>query len=459
MTRLNGIRPVVVLAGVALWFLTTQCNPPTTFGEEFVQGREVLALTGYQPRFTVIKDSTITGPFLSFSLGSYLDPATGRVSSGFYSQLLRSLYLTVDSGFTTKGDTTYGTSISVDSCLLTLSLLDRYGRSTDPQRLHLYRVQDPITLISQRFRFSEDSVAVDRSTDFANGHIFSFTENVGSLKIKTSLNLQIATDLLSLGFKLGKPDQDTNFIKQFKGIYITTDPTSAVPGRVSGAVYRALSQSWNGAFAQGSDSININIYFKSQYGAGPIQRRRAVFSVSPGRTIGFSRILRDQTSQRLIDTVVNRISPNAGRNLIITGGSQYKLRINFPSLRDSLKSGLVNSASLVLKVDPAYFGGPGDSLRIPQPAVLNATLVSSDSLSEGVSETLEVYYSTKEKGYVVPISSYVTSVLSGQADYGLALYIRDRSTRATRVVLGGPKHPNPSLRPSFVVYYTPIVRQ
>ncbi len=476
-TRLSGAWARIAASLMVLAVLAG-CNSESELGADFVPVGQITVVSPTRAEFKQLRDTVMTtglpdevsqfrfqgAPYL---LGNYDDPHLGRVRASVFAQF------NFDGRYQSFGqtsfDTTLGVNIQVDSVVLNLSINTVYGRGIDPQVLRVRMVRGlirfPGTSPNQRLFNENDSIAVDgSSTDYASAHVFSFAENERSLRLRLRLSNALGDSLLNTSLRAMSGCIDTLYNRSvFRGLHFSTDPVVRVPGQFRGAIYTLGAQSSSpiGCFPlPGLDSMNVNVYFRSRdSNTAPddtIQRRRIVFALYPRSNVGFSRVTRFVYSGSVLDSVLRQ--PRQ-RNLVLTGGSGYKLRIRLPNLRDSLPRGIVNTASLLLKVDPAFMPTGPDSLRFVPPSILNLVQSGTDSLSENnLQQPLQALYSPVQRGYVVPIGTYASVILAGGSDRGVILYVSDRSRRASRVVLAGPDHPDPALRPRLTVFYTPLPR-
>lgn len=456
----TGLMALAVLAG---------CNSESELGADFVPVGQITVVNSLNAQFKQLRDTVITSGQLDqrvFLMGNYADPHLGRVSASVFAQFRFSgVYQAF--GQTTV-DTVLGENIVVDSVVLALSINGVYGRMGDPQVLRVRPLRGVVrypqlTSTQVRLFLETDSIAVDNTLDYGSGYTFSFSENERSRRIRLRLPNSVGDSLLRPNYRVVSACPDTVFSRSFfKGLQFSTAPVAAMPGQFRGAIY-ALGAQIPAALcfvAVGNDSINLNVYFRSRDSSTPpndtIQRRRIVFALLPYANLGFSRVTRQITPGSVLDSVLRQ--PRQ-RNMVVTGGNGYKLRIRLPNLRDSLPPGIVNTASLLLKVDPAFQPNGPDSLRFVPPSELSLVPSLADSVSEGDGRLIvRALYSPIQRGYVVPIGSYASAILAGGSDRGMILYVSDRDRRASRVVLAGPDHPDPALRPRLTVFYTPLPR-
>ncbi len=456
------------------------CNPPSEFGADVVPTSEVRLLTSNAlPRFRNFTDSIATTVLLdnrtfgNYQLGNYVDPHLGRVTASIFAEFFYAGIYQINGRDTSL--TSWGRDIVIDSVVMTLPITSRYGRSGDPQNLEVYFLDGAFVARPPFLSFfNSDSVAVRPGNLVSGPSTISFTDQQNFFRAKvrlapTAFNRLMNAPRDSIALRTLDTALVNGFFRNiFRGLHIRTAPVPEVAGQYRGAIYNVAAEDYDVNFFRRADfnrgpindTLNLNIYFSAADSNTLVRtNRRIVFEHMTSRTGAFTRVTRTGTAGRLIDTLFSQ--PNRATHLVLTGGEGRMVRLKLPGLRDSLPRGVINTATLLLQVDPAYLPQGTDSLRYTPPSTITTVFagIGADSLkADPTARAQQVFYSSFQRGYVVPLGTYAGLVLAGRNDVGLLLQVGDRTRRSTRVVLAGPDHPNPSLRPRLSLFYTPFDR-
>jgi hypothetical protein len=203
-------------------FFLASCNKNEELGinvqpSEDMLGVDFISIPVYA--HSVYEDS-IRSDETSYNLiGSFVDPVFGQTVAGVYTQFKL---------MTTAVD--FGDGAVCDSVFLSLAYKGIYGDSSAAITLNVYEIADDFNI--DNVYYSNDKLGVYKTDYCGVSLIPNFTDSVmvGSVKFPPHLRVKLKN---SLGQKFiiasGTSDlaDNTNFLKFFKGLYITARPVSS----------------------------------------------------------------------------------------------------------------------------------------------------------------------------------------------------------------------------------------
>jgi hypothetical protein len=450
-----------VCASVA--FLVS-CNKDTNFGQDVVPVLN-LQLSQNQVPITYRVDNTFPQRtdyyaidqtdqvFNQTHLGESLvgvlnDPQYGRLRAASFLQFLPVVPDTIFTDF----------DLRVDSVFLYLNLAGKYGDVRIPQRLRVFEIAD--TLSTNVVYTNNDSVRVDRSRELTpvGGVLVSFTDTTANRQIRIQITDTVFNNRFITGGGRALFSNGLRFKQLYRGLYVESAP---VTPNTLGAIYQldCFGPGTKLEFKYSSrDSLNQQL--KPRYSNVFNQKPQALQAYVISNTAfpqKFSMVRRTGMPGTLLGNALAGGGPTAGQYLPIQGASTIGLKMRIGDITQALGAAAINSATLTLKADPAFFGP--DSLLTP-PTYLRLFAAASDSVTPDVTNSVTqqiIYgqYNANTRSYTFNIRSYIQLIRSrSQFNYGTLIVPAYRSRRISRVVLGGPNHPNPALRPELKVLYT-----
>jgi Domain of unknown function (DUF4270) len=415
---------------MAMLFFLAACTSPNDAGRDVlphdtdIKGYYVDSF-GIQMR-TILIDTTETYRLSRNLFGNYVDDQFGHLFAETYVQSR-----ITGSNLVFGADTA---KLTLDSLVLTIDLVNFYGRYSDPIPLQIFEITD--TWPTDSSLDSRASLIADTSHDLANGYRIDFSQLPGFYD-QISIRLDDA-----LGNKLLKADRsnlvsNTTFTNFFKGLLIRSKPVS-----------QTISREPGGIFAMDPRSLKsfIKLHYKDTTSV-----KEVTFAINDNCE-RFHRISRSNFAGRLLDDVVNEPSLNPTYGCV-QAGALANLYVGFPSIK-SLDPAIINQATLVLHVDPALDGSI-DRFDPPSEIFL---LVAADNKRDAVNENVINSTATYNKGtheYRIPMTNTLQQVLAGDINNnGFIIVPGENGITMNRAVFGGPNHP--TLKPRLEVIYTTV---
>ena len=376
--------------------------------------------------YSSIDDSVKTTNLVYNLLGSINDPIFGKTTAGIYSQFT----------FDTTA-ITFGQSAGYDSLVLTLAYTGAYyGDTNSLQTVKVYELDDTIS--------NSNSIPY-----YATSSIPARTL-LGSKTFKGRIheNVLIGTDTLlpHLRIKLDKNDDfikylinadsaslasSSNFIKYFKGLYITTESVDR-----GGCIYylnlsRALT------------SMTL-YYHNSTTSATSNTSRDFVVNAYCRSFTHFNHYNYSQAVSLLTQNFANKNYRNGDSTLFLQAMAGVRIKLNFPYLNAWSSKGniFVNRAELTIPVDTIE----SSYKKFTPPAKIYLWTVDSKGTmlllrDFSNSNYLEQAYDTVRKAYVCDISEYFQKRINNKSvlDDGLFVIVADRAVTSNRAIINGPK--------------------
>jgi len=458
LATFTSVAGVCVAIGIAL----SACNPQTNFGSDVVpvltlQSSAAIFNATYSTDNKVPQRTDVFGfdnagdgstSANELLIGVLRDPQFGTIRAASYFTLAPNI----------PGDLAINdVDLQVDSVHLYVGFSAVYGDGLQNQQLEIYPLNDTLSL--RRAYTSNDSVLVDRSVDYVlntapDQRQFSFAPTTLDRTLKIRLDNSLGQRLLQ---QEGKNvfGSSTNFQRALRGLYVAATPTGAGLG--------ALHTLNMGA-------VRLEIKYSSRDSAsGPLRPR---YRISPSDTAtyrinpltaqvqgGFfaNQVFTSLRRTAVTGTLLNQVltTPTiANQYMLVQGGNL--VRVNFRVLNTDtvLKNSAINDAVLTLRADPAFFDSPDSLLRPPIRLYLYTTLSDSVSIDPNVFPVTG-NYNAVTRSYSFGLRSILQIIRSRpKLNYGAVIVPAFRHRRAQRVVLGGPNHPTPALRPTLQVLYT-----
>lgn len=387
---------------------------------------------------TTKEDSLVSGSVSYQLLGSYSDPVFGRSDASFYTQIRLGLAAV------------FGNSTDVlvpDSLILSLLYSGHYGDTTQPQTIHVYRLNEPISTDSIYYT-SKVFSTLNPLTDLANGYTYTPMPNTAAsvlsadqpAQLRIPLALDLADSILALNGQSTIAD-NASWFQYFKGLYIKTDPvTMSGKGAIS---YFDLNNSYS----------KMTLYFHNVTTGD--DSLKYVFVVTNTTSVNhqehdYNGILTDVGHQLMDSTYsdsLNYIQSLAG----------LKTKITFPYFAHLKDSGniLLNKAELEITIQSGstdFYSGPSKLF-----------LVYSDSSGRSFFMT-DYYegtsyfggsYNSSDRTYRFNIARHLQKILNGTLeDNGLYLLVSGAVVQASRVIVTSGKNPVNSMK--LNLYYTKL---
>jgi hypothetical protein len=430
MKRSSGGWLFPAIAALSLSVLSG-CTSPNDAGKDVLPADEQVS-GHYLDTFSIFYrtlriDSTNTYKLSTCLFGNYLDEQFGHISAETYIQPRVS-----------GSNLTFGPdpqALRLDSLVLTLDLVDFYGRYSDPITLQIHEVTEPFPKDSSLN--SQSRLSADTLNDLSNGYTIDFSRVAGFYDF-IGIRLDDALGNKILHANTDNLISNEAFTAFFKGLYIRSLPVSPMVSREPGGVF---------AFDPRSEKSFMKLHYHD--GATP---KTVTFPIN-ANSERFHAIHRTDWQGRLIhQSILQNGDPNQTYGCI-EAGALTNLHVSIPGLR-SLHPAIINQATLVLKVDREFMG----SLERFRPPVQVFLFIADSTHSRPANPSLpnstgDFVKATYE--YRIPITNTVQQILSGKlADNGFIIIPGENGISLNRAVLGGPGHP--ALAPRLEVIYTTL---
>ncbi len=376
---------------------------------------------------TVLVDTTESYKLSSCLFGNYVDEQFGHLYAETYIQTR-----VPGSNLTFGNDPA---NFHLDSIVLTLDLVDFYGRYNDPIPLEIFEITEAFRNDSSLN--SRAKLAADTTYDLANGYKLDFSQYPGffdqvNIRLDDSLGRKI---LFADPADLVDNSVYTNF---FKGLLIRSKPVSQTTSREPGGIF---------AFDPRSEKSFVTLHFKDG-----TEVKKQVFAINASSE-RFHRIYRGSTGALLTQAIADNGTTTAPAYGCMQAGALVNLYINIPSI-SSLDPSIINRATLVLHVDPA-FDGSIDRFDPPSDVFLQiANAAKNRAANPGVINS-QVSYNKSTHEYRIPMTNTLQQIFADKLGKdGFILVPGENGISVNRTVIAGPGHP--TLKPRLEVIYTKL---
>ena len=436
LSRLIGTKFFFILSlGVSISF--TSCNESSVVGLDVQPSNDLLNVgfedtTSINTR-TVKGDSLITDETLISSgnvlIGKYIDPVFGTSIASIYTQLRLPTNIVA---------TSFGTAPVCDSIIISLIYEGTaYGKKDKKlQKLNVYQLSESMSTASTYY---SNSTLSKFSTDLtaADGYVFqprtgsSTSDSVTVLGVKLKPQLRVPLDnafgqLLLNNQGTGNIATNTDFQNFFKGVYITTENTSTLPGE-GNILHFKFGESKVTLYYHNSTTDSL----KYDFNLGSVAR----FNHFEHDYAGASSDLTNQFSTP---------SQTQNNTVYVQSMAGAKTKIEFPYLMNWLKNGMigVNKAELVISVDTTLSTYMIDTFAAPAALILFG--INDDGTTYAIPDAFEgaTYFGgTLNSGtvqYRFNIARYIQQVLDGDRNNnGLYILASNGAVYGNRAVISG----------------------
>ncbi len=436
LSRLIGTKFFFILSlGVSISF--TSCNESSVVGLDVQPSNDLLNVgfedtTSINTR-TVKGDSLITDETLISSgnvlIGKYIDPVFGTSIASIYTQLRLPTNIVA---------TSFGTAPICDSIIISLIYEGTaYGKKDKKlQKLNVYQLSESMSTASTYY---SNSTLSKFSTDLtaADGYVFqprtgsSTSDSVTVLGVKLKPQLRVPLDnafgqLLLNNQGTGNIATNTDFQNFFKGVYITTENTSTLPGE-GNILHFKFGESKVTLYYHNSTTDSL----KYDFNLGSVAR----FNHFEHDYAGASADLTNQFSTP---------SQTQNNTVYVQSMAGAKTKIEFPHLMNWLKNGMigVNKAELVISVDTTVSTYMIDTFAAPAALILFG--INDDGTTYAIPDAFEgaTYFGgTLNSGavqYRFNIARYIQQVLDGDRNNnGLYILASNGAVYGNRAVISG----------------------
>jgi Domain of unknown function (DUF4270) len=417
---------------MAMLLLLAACTSPNDAGRDVlpqddeIQGHYVDTFSIEMK--TLLIDTTQTYNLSRNLFGNYVDEQFGHIFAETYIQTR-----VQGSNLTFGADPNL---LTLDSIVLTLDLVDFYGRYNDPIPLEIFEITE--TFPSDSSLNSRSTLAADMTVDLADGYQVDFSQLAGfydqiSIRLNDSLGKKILfanpTNLAS----------NTAFTGFFKGLLIRSKAVSQANSREPGGIF---------AFDPRGGKSFLKIYYKDNNAP-----KNYTFAINDNCQ-RFHNITRTDVTGRLLDqAATSTSSPLYG---CVESGALVKLYLGMPSVK-SLDPAIINRATLVLHVDPAFDGSIGRFDPPSEVFLLVADATKKNAANPNVINSTAPYEKNTHE-YRIPMTKTLQQILSGAlGNDGFIIVPGENGVTLNRAVFGGPGHP--TLKPRLEVVYTDVPRR
>lgn len=386
---------------------------------------------------TVREDTLSTDELATSLLGSINDPVFGITKASIYTQIR--VPVVPDS------DGRLGINPVADSIILTIPYKGIYGSKNAIHHVRVYELDDTLNLNDKYYHFTTRPVKselIGESTFIAN-----LTDSVYIDTVKAPPLMRIP---LSIGFanRLITSDSttlvDKNFVKTFKGLYITVDD-HATPA--SGAIMYL-------DFASTHSRIHV-YYRKGQDTAREATKFSFYVNANCARFNNYEHNGYAGANPDLLSQLGGN-KESAGERLFMQSMGGTKIKLAFPHLTDlATRKIAIHEASLMFESedpDPEY----------PVSALVAVRSLKEDGEYDVLKDEKEegaAYldgYASKDNKYRLRITRYIQNrmINPDDPDFGLILIGAGSSLNANRTVIKGPEAGEGRMR--LLIYYTPL---
>jgi hypothetical protein len=433
MRRISGAWLLSIAITATLLFLAA-CTSPNDAGIEVLPPDDNIAghyVDTFSIEMRTIKVDSTQSYMLSSSLfGNYVDEQMGHLFAESYVQTR-----------VTGSNLTFGADpgkLTLDSLVLTLDLVDFYGRYNDPIPLEIFEITQAFPTDSSLTTRSK--LVADTANDLANGYKLDFSTQPGFFdQVQIKLDNSLGNKLLFANpADLVSNTEYTNF---FKGLLIRSKAVSQVNSREPGGIF---------AFDPRSEKSFMTIYYKDSTAS-----KKYIFAIN-SNSQRFHRIYRSTTGPVLAQALLDNNTTTQPVYGCIEAGALVNLYIGIPSIK-SLHPAIINRATLVLHVDPA-FEGSIDRFEPPSDVFMLISDASKTKPANSAVINSTVAYSAATNEYRIPMTNTIQQILSGKLGTdGFIIVPGENGISLNRAVIAGPRHP--TLAPRLEVIYTSVPRR
>ncbi len=431
----------------ALWVLSLSiaalfsCNDPTVIGSDLLSGDQLdidFTDTLTLKARTVANDSMVVWKTGSnsvllqyFPLGDFQDPVFGRTVASVYAQFVTNTSLP-----------DFDSTIHVlDSVVFTIPLNKdlSYGELDEPYTLEVYEMDE--VLYATETYTNSDSFAVKPTPLATHTFVPNFTDSiivmepnadtVREVKLPPHLRLKLDKEAFKrfLGFDSLTMTIDSNFVKQFKGLWLK--PVSQNAGLVSLNLRNSTLTNLRFYYSEGTDKKSYD--FHSFTGNPIVMHQRNYYGGS------------------VAEPYISQAGAERNDSLLFMQGlNGVNIEFEIPYAED-LKGILINKAELILPI----ISMPGDNeAYAPVAQIYAVEIVSEDSslvvddiylpVRNLTADDFGAYFGgtapEDDDVYKMAFSAHLQKMIAGDTSKKLRFTAYLRSERAARVVLGGPSH-------------------
>jgi len=282
--------------------------------------------------FSVLQDSVRTDKVSSLVMGSMMDPVFGKTTGGFFTQLLLS-----------SDGIDFGNKPVLDSLVLMLSYNSFYGDTLTRQNVKVYELSDDLHYDS--LYFSNQQIAAYPTLLADQDFVPNLTDSilVYSEKIPAHLRINLSTLTNYLGRKiLEAPDDvlasNANFVKFFKGLYVTASPVNNGGAMLNFSISNEMSKLVV-YFHDGNNPQNDSLYYDMLIHQGC------------ARFLHFDHHGYLYAGEDLKRQILNHDSAQGANKLFLQGMGGVKIKLKFPFMDEFSKGKIiaVNDAVLQFK--------------------------------------------------------------------------------------------------------------
>jgi hypothetical protein len=416
---------------MAMLFWLAACSSPNDAGIDVLPGDENIHGTyadtfGIEMR-TLLFDSTQSYKLSADLFGNYIDEQFGHIYAESYVQprlVASNLVFGADPNL-----------LLLDSLTLTLDLSGFYGRYDDPLPLEIYEITEQFATDSSLY--SRSHLAADTTIDLADGYHVNFSGLAGYYdRITIRLNDSLGRKLLFAN--TSQLVSNATFTDFFKGLLIRSSTVNQSVSREPGGVF---------LFDPRSEKSFMTLHYK--YNGTKDSTNFAINATSER----FHRIVRTDWQGRLLQQAVADSGNTKPVYACLQAGALVNLYVAIPSMM-SLDPAIINRATLVLHVDPAYLGSIN---RFEPPSEVFLLTAKADKKHPSNINVINssVSYNVSTHEYRIPMTNTLQQILSGKlANNGFIIVPGENGISLNRAVIGGPGHP--TLAPRLEVVYTSV---
>ncbi len=421
---------ITVTAAVLFSF---RCTPPNDVGKDIIPDDEIVIgnyVDTFTITFTTLPEVKITTEDASRSLiGNYVDEEFGHIYAESYFQVR-----------IVGSNLVFGenpANLVLDSIVLSLDLTDFYGRFNDPVELEIFEIKQDFPVDSALD--NNTVLAIDSSYDYANGATIDFSQLNGFLdfvrfRLDDSLGRKLlfaSTDSLAT---------NTIFTDFFKGLCIRSKSVNQSISREPGGIFQ-----WDPT----SSVSEVILYYKDTTSSKEYGFDISQFSDR------YHRVIRTDVNGRLFEQILQDTVLSQPPYGAIQAGSLVNLFVGIPGMKNLDPAG-INSALLILPLDPNFFGSDG---RFEPPNQIFVYVANAEGT--GIDSTAFIprsaTYDPVNQRYVVPVTNNLQNILADRLpDSGFIIVPGESSITVNRAIFAGPGHPNIDLHPKLQVVFTSI---
>ncbi|HNW90739.1 MAG TPA: DUF4270 domain-containing protein [Bacteroidales bacterium] len=417
-------------------YFITSCNKNEELGLNIQPPEDIMGVNFIDTipliAYTVYEDSIRTDEVTYNLIGSCADPIFGLTNAGAYSQFKL-----------TTTAVNFGNNPVCDSVVLSLAYQGFYGDTSTTLTLNVFEISDDMDI--DKNYYSNDVLGVYKN-NLANVSFkpnFKDSVQVGSTKYAPHLRVKLKN---SLGQKFinasGSSDlaDNTNFLKFFKGLYISTKQVSS-GGAILYFNFLSSITKLSLYYHNDEDTAAYNFIIDATCARYNSFDHKNFSSADP--------LLKQQISG---DTILG------DSVLYVQAMAGTKIKIRFPDILglNNLGKIAINKAELVLKVDENAIG----AYAPPEKLILSK--INPDGTLSFLTDYAygDAYYggsySSTTKEYRFNIGQHVQdALLKGSFDdKGLYLVVSGGAVKSNRAVLKGNKTSQDNLR--LEIIYTKI---